>query len=90
VAARHNTNHTVFSLTNNDLYEHIHDMLSYLDEPFADSSALAVYILSQRTRQKVTVALSGDGADECFGGYNKHMGEFKVRQGGFKAEAVTG
>jgi asparagine synthase (glutamine-hydrolysing) len=89
VAARHNTNHTVFSLTNNDLYEHIHDMLSYLDEPFADSSALAVYILSQRTRQKVTVALSGDGADEMFGGYNKHMGEFKVRQGGAKAEAVT-
>ena len=90
VAARHKTNHTVFSLTNNDLYEHIHSMLDYLDEPFADSSALAVYILSQRTRQKVTVALSGDGADEMFGGYNKHMGEFKVRQGGFKAEAVTG
>ena len=90
VAARHNTNHTVFSLTNDDLYEHIHDMLSYLDEPFADSSALAVYILSQRTRQKVTVALSGDGADEIFGGYNKHMGEFQVRQGGFKAEAVAG
>lgn len=90
VAARHKTNHTVFSLTNNDLYEHIHDMLAYLDEPFADSSALAVYILSQRTRQKVTVALSGDGADEMFGGYNKHMGEFKVRQGGLKADAVTG
>ena len=90
VAARHKTNHTVFSLTNNDLYEHLHEMLAYLDEPFADSSALAVYILSQRTRQHVTVALSGDGADELFGGYNKHMGEFQVRQGGFKAEAVTG
>jgi asparagine synthase (glutamine-hydrolysing) len=90
VAARHKTNHTVFSLTNNDLYEHLHAMLDYLDEPFADSSALAVYILSQRTRQQVTVALSGDGADEIFGGYNKHMAEFQVRQGGFKAEAVTG
>lgn len=90
VAARHKTNHTVFSLTNNDLYEHIFQMLDYFDEPFADSSALAVYILSQRTRQHVTVALSGDGADEMFAGYNKHMGEFRVRQGGFKAEAVTG
>ncbi len=90
VAAKHKTNHTVFSLTNADLYEHLHEMLDYLDEPFADSSALAVFILSQRTRQHVTVALSGDGADELFGGYNKHMGEYRVRRGGFQAEAVTG
>lgn len=90
VAKMHKTNHTVFSLTNQDLYEHIFDVLNYIDEPFADSSALAVYILSKRTREQVTVALSGDGADELFAGYNKHMGEFQVRQGGFKAEAVTG
>ncbi|TGE15567.1 asparagine synthase (glutamine-hydrolyzing) [Hymenobacter elongatus] len=90
VAERYKTNHTVFSLTNQDLYDHIFDVLDYIDEPFADSSALAVYILSKRTRQKATVALSGDGADEMFAGYNKHMGEFQVRQGGFKAEAVTG
>jgi asparagine synthase (glutamine-hydrolysing) len=90
VAERYKTNHTVFSLTNQDLYDHIFDVLNYIDEPFADSSALAVYILSKRTREKATVALSGDGADELFGGYNKHMGEFQVRQGGFKAEAVTG
>lgn len=90
VAERYKTNHTVFSLRNQDLYDHIFDVLNYLDEPFADSSALAVYILSKRTREKATVALSGDGADELFGGYNKHMGEFQVRQGGFKAEAVAG
>ncbi|GAA3951252.1 asparagine synthase (glutamine-hydrolyzing) [Hymenobacter algoricola] len=90
VAERYKTNHTVFSLTNQDLYDHIFDVLDYIDEPFADSSALAVYILSKRTREKATVALSGDGADEMFAGYNKHMGEFQVRQGGFKAEAVTG
>lgn len=90
VADRYKTNHTVFSLTNQDLYDHIFEVLDYIDEPFADSSALAVYILSKRTREKATVALSGDGADELFAGYNKHMGEFQVRQGGFKAEAVTG
>ncbi|MBC6607141.1 asparagine synthase (glutamine-hydrolyzing) [Hymenobacter sp. BT188] len=90
VAKMHQTNHTVFSLTNQDLYDHIFDVLEYIDEPFADSSALAVYILSKRTREKVTVALSGDGADELFAGYNKHMGEFQIRQGGFKAEAVAG
>lgn len=89
VADKYKTNHTVFSLTNNDLYEHLFRALDYIDEPFADSSALAVNILSYYTRQKVTVALSGDGADELFAGYNKHMAEYKVRQGGFVAETVT-
>jgi asparagine synthase (glutamine-hydrolysing) len=89
VADKYKTNHTVFSLTNQDLYDHLFDVLDYTDEPFADSSALAVYILSRETRNKVTVALSGDGADELFAGYNKHMGEYKVRQGGVAAEAVT-
>ncbi|PSR56249.1 asparagine synthase (glutamine-hydrolyzing) [Adhaeribacter arboris] len=89
VADKYKTNHTVFSLTNQDLYDHLFDVLNYTDEPFADSSALAVYILSKRTREKVTVALSGDGADELFAGYNKHLGDFKVRKGGFVAEVVT-
>ncbi|MFC5269329.1 asparagine synthase (glutamine-hydrolyzing) [Adhaeribacter terreus] len=88
VADKYKTNHTVFSLTNNDLYDHIFDLLNYTDEPFADSSALAVYILSKRTREKVTVALSGDGADELFAGYNKHMGDYRVRHAGWKEEAV--
>jgi asparagine synthase (glutamine-hydrolysing) len=78
VAKKCNTNHTVFSLTNNDLFENLHDMLAYIDEPFADSSALNVFILSQQTRKKVTVALSGDGADEMFAGYNKHAAAFAV------------
>ena len=65
-------------------------MLDYLDEPFADSSALPVYILSKQTRQKVTVALSGDGADEMFAGYNKHMGEYRVRQRGMAEEVIAG
>lgn len=72
VASHLKTNHTVFSLTNNDLYEHLHNILNYLDEPFADSSAINVYILSKETRKHATVALSGDGADELLGGYNKH------------------
>lgn len=78
VASKYKTNHTVFSLSNQDLYEHLFDFLEYIDEPFADSSALAFYILSHHTRGKVTVALSGDGADELFGGYHKHMAHFKA------------
>ncbi len=90
VAKKFNTNHTVFSLSNDDLLDGLYDMLDYIDEPFADSSALAVYILSKRTRKKVTAALSGDGADEIFAGYNKHMAEFRVRQGGLQNSIVAG
>lgn len=77
VSKKYKTNHTVFSLTNSNLFEHFFTFLDYLDEPFADSSALAVFILSHETRKKVTVALSGDGADEIFSGYNKHAALFK-------------
>jgi asparagine synthase (glutamine-hydrolysing) len=80
VARKYNTQHTVFSLANEDFLEHVHGVLDYLDEPFADSSAIPVYILSKYTRQHVTVALSGDGGDEVFAGYNKHAAEWRVRQ----------
>lgn len=79
VAKRHKTDHTVFLLSNDDLFGNLYQVLDYLDEPFADSSALAVHILSMHTRKHVTVALSGDGADELFAGYNKHAAEFKMR-----------
>ena len=85
-----NTEHTVFKLSNNDLYQHVFDMLDYLDEPFADSSALAAYILSKETRKQVTVALSGDGADELFAGYNKHAALLKMQQKGWQSSMAGG
>ncbi len=88
VAKKFNTNHTVFKLSNDDLFENLHNVLDYIDEPFADSSALAVNILSMQTRKHVTVALSGDGADEMFGGYNKHAAEIRVRKKGLVETAV--
>ncbi|MEO1652677.1 MAG: asparagine synthase (glutamine-hydrolyzing), partial [Bacteroidota bacterium] len=90
VAKKFNTQHTVFSLRNQDLYDHLFEVLDYLDEPFADSSALAVYILSKKTRSKVKVALSGDGADELFSGYNKHQAEFRARKGGILGQMIHG
>src|SRR5438477_828355 len=88
VARRYNTNHTVFSLTNQDFLEHIDSVLGYIDEPFADSSAIPEYILSHYTRKHVTVALSGDGGDEVFAGYNKHAAELQMRRSGFLNKLV--
>ncbi|MFI5135851.1 MAG: asparagine synthetase B family protein, partial [Chitinophagales bacterium] len=79
VSKHFNTEHTVFSLSRNDLHASLFDALNYFDEPFGDSSALPVHILSQHTRKHVKVALSGDGADELFGGYLKHLAEFRAR-----------
>jgi asparagine synthase (glutamine-hydrolysing) len=89
VAKKINTHHVVFSLTRQDLYAHLHDALNYLDEPFADSSALAVYMLSRETRKHATVALSGDGADELLGGYNKHAAFYRTLHGGWKEKTVA-
>jgi asparagine synthase (glutamine-hydrolysing) len=89
VAKHFQTEHTVFSLTNNDLYTHVHSILDYFDEPFADSSAIAVYILSKETRKHATVALSGDGADELLAGYNKHAAFYRSINKGWK-ENLTG
>lgn len=88
VANHFKTDHTVFSLTNNDLYEHVHNIVNYFDEPFADSSAINVYILSKETRKYATVALSGDGADELLAGYNKHAAFYRSFHPGLKEKVV--
>lgn len=89
VAKKYKTDHHVFLLSNNDLLENLFATLDYIDEPFADSSALAVNILSKQTKQSVTVALSGDGADELFAGYNKHAAEYKARHLGAAGKLIN-
>ena len=88
VAKKIGSNHTVFSLSNKEMFEHIHDMLDYIDEPFADSSSVAVYILSKYVRKHIKVVLTGDGADELFSGYHKHMAEYLIRNPSSKEKAA--
>lgn len=75
VAERYQTDHTEIPLTTENIYSSIDDVLEYLDEPFADSSAIPSYALSRQVGKHVKVALSGDGADEVFGGYEKYRAE---------------
>lgn len=89
VAKKIGSEHQVFPLSNQDLFDHLFEVLDYTDEPFADSSALAVYILSKETKKHSTVALSGDGADELFSGYNKHSAFYRSFYPGKKENLVS-
>ena len=80
VAEKYHTDHKTFTLSKEDLYKHLFELLDSLDEPFADSSALPVFILSKLVSKEVKVALSGDGADELFAGYNKYRAENRFYQ----------
>ena len=71
VAERYNTEHHEETVTPS-IGEMLRVLVEHYDEPFADSSAIPTLYLARMTRKHVTVALSGDGADEIFGGYRRY------------------
>ncbi|MFI5204626.1 MAG: asparagine synthase (glutamine-hydrolyzing) [Flavobacteriales bacterium] len=74
--------HSIISLNEENMMESVTQMLSSPDEPFADSSAIALHALCAQLKGKYKVVLSGDGADELFAGYNKHRAEWRLRNKG--------
>ena len=81
VADRYRTNHHL-DMVESDDFDLIDTLARLYDEPYADSSAIPTYRVCQLARKHVTVALSGDGGDESFGGYRRyrlHLMEEKMR-----------
>jgi asparagine synthase (glutamine-hydrolysing) len=81
VASRYRTDHRL-EIVGSDDFDLVDTLAWLYDEPFADSSAIPTYRVCQMARKHVTVALSGDGGDESFGGYRRyrmHLGEEALR-----------
>ena len=81
VARRYGADHHEFDLNPEcGLAEAIEELAQYSDEPSGDAGAVPVWFLSRMSRHQVTVALSGEGADEIFGGYQTYLADLYARR----------
>jgi len=79
-ASRHyGTNHHELQVSPVDIAEHLPRLIEHLSEPVTDPALIPTYLLSRFAREKVTVVLTGEGADELFGGYKRYL--YQARYG---------
>ena len=78
VAKQFDTDHHELKLTDRDVLDAIPQVLDHLGEPVGDSSIIPTSLVSRFAAQHVTVALSGDGGDELFGGYWRYLGHYAL------------
>jgi asparagine synthase (glutamine-hydrolysing) len=79
VAEQYGTEHHEF-LVHQNVADSIEHIVSFFDEPFADSSLIPTFFVSELARKEVTVAIAGDGGDEVFAGYEKYSTDFVENQ----------
>ena len=74
------SNHTKYILDYSDVLDILEDIILYYDEPYGDSSAIPSYYVAKLAKEKVSVVLTGDCADELFGGYDKYLADYYVKK----------
>lgn len=80
VANHLGTKHTELYIDEKEMFELVESIPKYYDEPFADSSQIPTMLVSKLSKQDVTVALSGDGGDEFFCGYNIYQNVWQAQR----------
>ena len=80
VADEFGTSHQPLILGFDEVIDHLPQMIEHMGEPFGDASLIPTSLVSRHARGQVTVALSGDGADELFGGYYRYLGHHYLRR----------
>ena len=80
VVDKFKTNHTIHYLNYDDVVDIIDNIIDYFDEPYGDSSAIPSFYVAKLASSKVKVVLTGDCADELFGGYEKYLANYYAKK----------